>query len=407
MNRTLRIGLATLLVASGAGALVLTTRTDEAPPPADATGGAVLPVEAREIALQDGYEVRESYAGRVVSRRTSELGFERAGRLEAVRVDEGDRVEAGDLLAELDTRALRAERTRVQAEIREIGAQLEMARRTTERRRALRASDHASPEALDQAVFAEAALVAREAAARAALERVDAELALSEIRAPYAGSITARLADEGTVVPPGQAILRLIEDGALEVHVGIPPAAAAALAPGSTHALEVEGRTHEAVLDAVVEAVDRDTRTVTAIFQLPPDAEGARDGALARIALPRRHEGEGFWLPLAALAESHRGLWSAYALVPDGSGPDAALRADRRQLEVIHTEADRAFVRGTLRDGEIVVWSGAHRLVPGQRVRRLDAAGGGEPAAASSGSGSSRAAPEATLPALSAATAGR
>ena len=52
-------------------------------------------------------------------------------------------------------------------------------------------------------------------------------------------------------------------------------------------------------------------------------------------------------------------------VVEDG----ARHRVERRQVEVVHAAADRAFVRGALRTGERVVTTGIHRLVPGQRVR--------------------------------------
>lgn len=348
-----------------------------------------LPVDARPVALESGYEVAELHAGRVVSRRTSDLGFDRAGRLARVEVDEGDIVEAGQLLAGLDTTELAAERRRVEAQIAEFEAQLALARLTTQRHRELRASGHASREQLDQAVSSEQALLARVGAARAAREAVDASLAMAEIRAPYAGTIVARLADEGSVVAPGTPILRLIESGALEAHIGLPPEFAASLRPGDPYTLDVEGHAFPSVLRTVVQSVERDTRTVTAIFRLDASAR-VPDGTLARVRVTRRHDQPGFWLPLAALAESHRGLWSAFALVPvldpDGEGAgrhDAGnvLRAERRPVEVIHVEPERAFVRGTLRDGDTVVWSGAHRLVPGQLVRRLDAGARDGPAA--------------------------
>lgn len=339
---------------------------------------AVLPVEGRPVTLESGYEVAEVHAGRVVSRRTSELGFDRAGRIDRVEVDEGDTVEAGRLLATLDTTELRAERRRLEAQMGEIEAELALARLTTQRHRALHASGHASRERLDQAMYAERALHARLGAARAAREAVDASLAMAEIRAPYAGTVVTRLADEGTVVTPGTPILRLIENGALEAHIGLPPEAAASLRPGDAHTLDIDGRAVPATLHIVVQSVERETRTVTAVFRLEASA---LDGALARVRVARRLDEPGFWLPLGALAESHRGLWSAYVLVPptdddaqDGRGaaPGPVLRAERRQLEVIHVETERAFVRGTLRDGDTVVWSGAHRLVPGQLVRRID-----------------------------------
>ncbi len=327
---------------------------------------SLLPVQVVTVRSSDRYAVREQYAGRVVSRRTSQLGFERSGLLTRVLRDDGDAVEAGELLAELDTRALRAQRRELRARIQEIGARLELARVTTKRRQNLHDAGHLSPQELDEAVFSERALEAERAAARASLENVSVSLALSRIEAPYAGSISMRMVDEGTVVSPGQPILELIETGSLEVRVGLPPQVAASLSEGSRHPIQVEGRPHEAVLAAVLSTVEPDTRTVTAVFRVEEPSRVLRDGALARISLEREIPARGQWLPITALAESHRGLWSAYAVVADAQDE---LRLERRQLEVLHPEAERAYVRGTLKDGERVVADGVHRLVPGMAVR--------------------------------------
>ncbi len=337
---------------------------------------AALPVATHAVRLMSGYVVEEMHAGRVVARRRSELGFERSGRLERVFVDDGDRVESGAVLAQLDVRQLRAERKQRAAQLTDLDAQLALARMTSRRTQALRESDHISPARLDEAVQGEHALAARRAAAQAVLEATDVALALSEIRAPYAGQVTARLADEGTIIAPGQAILHLIEEGSLELRVGVPPEAAGALSIGTRMVAEVEGDRHSVVLSAIVDAVGRDTRTVTAILHFEPAAAGGsaamlRDGAVARVVLPRRIEGEGTWLPLAALAESHRGLWSAYALVADGVGDATLRRVERRPLEVLYADGERAYVRGTLRDGDEIAASGVHRMVPGQQVRVL------------------------------------
>lgn len=361
---TRSMGLVAAALATAALAFVFTLGSAEVEATARPDDATALPVETTVLERVRGYELRETHAGRIQSRRASALGFERPGRLDRVLVDEGDRVEAGALLAALDVRQLRASRREAEAQIGAIEAELRMASLTTARRRALRETDHVSPEQLDQAVAAEAALAARLAAAKAALENVDAALALSEIRAPYAGSITAREADEGTIVSPGVPVLRLIEDGALELRVGLPPELAADLAVGSRHEIELETKRVSAVLAALVDAVEDDTRTRTAIFRVDPGDDLPADGTIARISLPRRIETEGFWLPLAALAESHRGLWAAYVVSDAGS----YATVERRQVEVLHVDASRAFVRGTLADGERIVSSGVHRLVPGQHV---------------------------------------
>lgn len=357
----------------------------------DATGApaeepaAALPVQGLRVAQLDGYSVTTRYAGRVVARRRSELGFDRGGRLVSVGVDEGDRVEKGELLASLDTRELRARRRELDAQVAanrarvsEIDARLSLARRTSERRRELLRQESISEQRYDESRFEEEALAAQLAAAKAdiaatrsARASVDVALDLSTLVAPYAGSVTARDADEGTVVNAGQRILAIVEDGALEVRVGVPPEVASGLAAGEDHGLEVGGREFPARLHALVETIESETRTVTAVFHFDERPAGVRDGALARVAVATRLDTPGLWLPITALTESRRGLWSAFVVEPDG---EDALRVARRELEVLHAESERVFVRGTLEDGETVVATGLHRLVPGQRVRLIESA---------------------------------
>lgn len=341
---------------------------------------SLLPVEGLRVVELDGYVVATRYAGRVVARRQSELGFDRGGRLVSVAVDEGDAVLAGQVLASLDVRELRARRREIDAQVAasrarvtETEARLALARRTTERRRELLSRETISAQRFDESRFEEEALAAKLAAAqadiaaaRSARTSVDVALDLSVLKAPYAGSITARMADEGTVVSPGQRILTLVEDGVLEVRIGLPPEVVAALAVGTTHALAAGGREFPARLHALVDTVEADTRTVTAVFRFETRPAGIRDGEVARVSIDTPVATRGVWLPITALTESRRGLWSAFALEGDPNGP---LRLSRRELEVLHAESERVFVRGTLRDGETVVATGLHRLVPGQRVR--------------------------------------
>ncbi len=78
------------------------------------------------------------------------------------------------------------------------------------------------------------------------------------------------------------------------------------------------------------------------------------------------------------MTESSRGLWACYVAeeLSRRELPDSAThRLRRRELEIVHQEADRVFVRGTLADGELIVTEGMQRLVPDQLVRL--ATGGG------------------------------
>jgi len=357
------------------------TVTETEPSPA----GKELLVDSLTVQVLDNYEVTESYAGRVLSRRSSSLGFERSGQLESVRVDEGDRVAKGDILAQLDTRRLEAkiaelkvELKRSQAQRQETEVRLQLARKTAERNRKMAANKQVSTQVYDESVFEAKALSAQLAAADARVEHVKATIKVLEVdldrstlSAPFDGSIMSRWADEGTAMGVGERVLRLIEDQKLEVHVGVPSQAADSLKVGQSYEIEIGGEPRDAQLRTLLSEIDSSTRTVKAIFELGPSPRPARVGQLARLKMISRTDAAGFWLPISALAEGRRGLWSAYALEP--TGPDPTVKeVSLRELQLLHSEEDRAFVRGTLRDGDVVVANGLHRLVPGQRVRVVD-----------------------------------
>ena len=345
-----------------------------APPAATVLDVAVAPAR-----LQDGYRVEQGYAGRIVASRSSALGFERAGTLVIVAVDEGDRVEKGDLIARLDIRALEAGRRQALARLdharalqREAIARHELARKDSRRKAALVEQGHLSRTLYDEALANEQALAAQLGAAAAAvaetrtsLQAIEVDIELSHLRAPYSGSITRRLLDEGTALAAGEAVVHLIEDSSLEARIGLPLDAADSLTVGETYEIQVGTRLYPGRLRAMVSEIDARTRTLFAVFALGVGERAPLAGQVGKLALSRRVDDRGFWLPIAALTEGSRGLWNSYAVV---AGDDGEQRVEARQLFVLHTETDRVFVRGALADGEPVVVSGLHRLVPGQRV---------------------------------------
>lgn len=337
---------------------------------------AALGVPVVEAQAESAYVVRRVYGGEVRTRRASDLGFRHTGELHRVLVEEGDAVEAGALLAELDPAPLQARRDAADAAVAHADASLAMARAglalavETERRFAdLVERGHASAQRYDEVRLdldaRRAEVAVAEAAlrqARANLAAADVDLARSRIHAPYAGRIQARLADEGALITPGRTVLRLVETQAPEARVGIPQDVADDLAPGARHRFRSGTRTVEGTLLQLLPEVDPRTRTITAVFALDEGAPAA--GSVVELELERAVAAAGFWLPLTALTEAQRGLWSVYVLRPEG----AEDVAERRLVEVVHTEGDRVYVQGTLEDGERVVVAGTQRVVPGQAV---------------------------------------
>jgi len=335
----------------------------------------VLSVPVLEAALDPGYDLRRPFIGRVEAARSSDLGFELSGTLASVLADEGDTVGAGQVLARLDDARLKARRGELSAGLAQARADLALARATLARVEKARDFEGVSDQEVDQARQQVAALEAAEALARSRLASVDVDLDKSVLAAPWDATVIARHVDEGQVLAPGQPVFSLIERAPLEVRVGVAGDTVVALAPGGRVAVEVAGEELSGTVRAVLPVRDPRARTVDVLIQLPGDAP-VLPGDIARLLLERRVDTPGAWLPIGALAEARRGLWSVFVAVPaeGGAAPGGAThRLERRLVQLVHQESDRAFVQGALADGDLVVADGLQRVSQGQFVRVVPA----------------------------------
>lgn len=323
-----------------------------------------LPVAVAEVRPQDRYVVTRRFTGVVRSRRDARLGFERGGLVAKVKVDDGDAVKHGQVIAHLDVRSLVAERRQLVAKLAEAEAGVSIARLTSGRLDRLAEERFASRQQRDEASFQLEAARAQREQLRAAIAALDVAIDKSVLRAPFAGTVSKRLVDEGTVVAAGTPVVRFLDQGRSEAVIGVPVAVAPEIAVGSRREVEVAEDVVEGEIVAHVRDVDPRTRTVDVIVSLPETVD-AVDGAIVRLRHRRDVEGRGVWLPRQTLTEGLPGLFSAYAV--EGG------RAVRHDVEILHLEDDQVFARSTLEAGAVVVVAGTHRLVQHQRVRRVDA----------------------------------
>ncbi|MCR9279728.1 MAG: efflux RND transporter periplasmic adaptor subunit [Pseudomonadaceae bacterium] len=346
---------------------------------AASAGADDLPVTWQLLKAEPGYEAARVYGGTTAPARASELGFKQGGEIANIAVDIGDEVKRGDLLASLDSASLRANLANAdaalavaRANLQAADADLDLAARTDKRFRDLRVDGHVSEQLFDETRLKLSASQARRSVAAASLaqaraSKLSAEVALSEasIRAPFDGTVQSRYVDEGTQVTPGRSVLRLVDTTTIEAHVGIPEVVARNIDQAATYPVRWGEQRWLATFKALLPEIDPTTRTVTGVFTIEPVNSAHRYaiayGAVVELELTSSIDEPGYWTPLAALTEADRGLWAVYVLGDENL-------VERRLVEVIHTEATRAFVRGTLQDGERMVTSDASRIVPGQRV---------------------------------------
>lgn len=363
LNATTTIVVAGLVAAGLAGVGAVTAPQSDA----NAVPAArLLPVATINAVPEPGYAVQRHFVGRIEAKRQSRVGFELSGLVTELLADEGALVEPGQVIGRLDTARLEVQLKQLQGRRAELRANIGLARATRIRQQRLTNKGHVSRQRYDEARFAEQGQLGR-------LEQVDAQIASilldiekSAVKAPFDAIVARRFADEGVVINAGAPVFDLIERTNPEVRIGLAGGAADEVRVGQKHALLVRGRRVSATVRAVLPVRDRNTRSVDVALTLHVPLNGIRPGDLARLEITRWVDEAGFWLPLAALTESSRGLWAVYVASRADSGVDVI---ERRALEILHQETDRVFVRGTLAGVDHVVVAGIHRLVPGQPVR--------------------------------------
>lgn len=350
-------------------AFVLTQRSEEGPLVPTAAP-VPISVDVVEVSLSDTLSLEERFTGLVSPRRTSALGFQTGGRIVALRADVGDRVRTGGVLARLDTRALEAQLAAAEATVVEAEAAYALAQATVERQKILNERGHVSQQRVDEAIAQANTSLARIDAAKASADTLQVQIDLARIIAPYAGVITARMADEGAIAAPGQPVFELVENGVLEARIGLPAELSQTLTIGETYLLSADQGEVSATLRAVTGVIDANQRTVTTIFDIN-NIDEVTSGAVVRITLSRDVTEQGLWVPVSALAESQRGLWSVYLARSEGE----TIRAQKSVVEIVHSEGDRAYVRGAIRNGDLVIIDGLQRITPGQAVTPVEVAG--------------------------------
>lgn len=290
--------------------------------------------------------------GRIEASREASLGFRTGGVIARIAVDIGDRVDAGDLLAELRS-------TDVDAALEAAREQRERAHRDLARAEDLLARQLVAREQVDNA---RTALALAEAALR------DAEFTrrYTEIRAAAPGRVLARLAEPGEVIAAGQPVLRIGDtDGAWIVRVALADRDALAIATGTSARVDVRAAALDDVPAEVVRIGGSAGTASAAIdaeigFAAPATSLVSGLVADAEIAIPATPL---LTIPVSALLRAEAGRATVYVI----SGG----RAEPRELATGRLQGQRIEVRDGLEaDAEVVV-EGAAWLDPGQPVRVL------------------------------------
>ncbi len=323
------------------------------------------PVLAYELQRQDSYSAQRRFSGRALSPQHSALAFEQAGRVDAVFVDAGQSVKAGDVLVKLDVRLLETQAEEVKAAIAENAASLDKAQQDLSRQRSLQSKGYSAQQAIDDLRAREKILLAQREKLEAQRRGVDIRLQKSTLRAPFDGEIVSKFVDTGVIVKEGQAALDILESGHREAVIGIPESMRNSIAAGDQVTVRGPfGETRARVL-SVPERLNPGTLTHSVRIAFDENVQVA-DGSIVYMLLEQVVAQEGFWVPLSALLEGYRGTWAVYALKDtEASGPVL----EKHSVSPVYQEGDRVFVSAELASNSRIVAAGVHRFAAGQHVQ--------------------------------------
>ncbi|MEM6257580.1 MAG: efflux RND transporter periplasmic adaptor subunit [Planctomycetota bacterium] len=369
----------TLLVVAGivVGFAIIARAGTDAPEPTEDERSIRVLVDS--VVWSDRYQADRAFVGLVEARRSSEIGFEVGGSIVEVLVEEGQLIDQGALIARLDTARLDASLKEAVSAKNEARAQFELAELTRERVRGTSDRGAATTQEIDNAEKNYEATRAALSRADAAAASIQVEIDKAKIYSPYDAVVARRLVDEGRVFPAGEPVVLLLERTGPEVRVGVSSTYANELSPGHSLTVEIDRREYDGIVSAVLPTRDRRARDIDVVVRLDAELNGLRAGDLARVLVPRVIESGGFWLPRRALTEGVRGLWAVYVVESGASGGPTVKRVD---VELVHQDGDRVYVRGPVDAGTRYIADGLHRIAPGMRVTPVNeggdvAAGGG------------------------------
>ena len=360
MKKTILAALAKL--AFGGASLFLVACSRPAPPQEPIRAVKIMTVGVNTFS--SGYE----FAGEVRAKVESRLGFRISGKIIKRQAELGQRVKAGQVLAQLDPQDYKLAADAARAQLQAAATNRDLAASDFKRYKELK----------DQNFISGAELERREStlkAAQAQYEQAQSQLAVQGNQASYAslvadvaGVVTAVEAEPGQVVTAGTPVVRIAADGARDIVFSVPEDKITSFKPGML--VKVRGWVQDTQLTASVREVGASADPLTRTYQVKA-ALGKPDvapplGATVYV-LPPGLGGSGaeglqvIKLPTSALRQEGK---ASAVWVLDKS----TMTLKSQTVQIATADGNEAVIAAGLQPGMLVVSAGVHVLSPGQKV---------------------------------------
>ena len=332
---------------------------------------AVMPVTVAEVARKD-IPIELQAVGTVEAYATVTVKAQVEGELMAVHLKEGQCVNTGDLLFNIDPRPFQARLKQVQADLAKVRAQLQNARAQLERNASVVNKGYVSQEQYDQAAANTAALEATVQADEAAVENAQIQLTYCAIRSPITGCAGEVFVDRGNLVKANDAdhplvVIRQIHP--IYVGFSVPerylPEIRKYSAASRLVVLAAPPSRPDGTVRGELAFVDNSVNSATGTILLKAVYDNAGQelwpGQFVNVTLQLASQTGAVVVPSQAVQSGQEGKY-VFVMKPDHT-------VEYRPVSVARTVAGESVIAQGLKSGEQVVTDGQLRLFPGAAVK--------------------------------------
>ena len=303
----------------------------------------------------------------------SRLSFEISGQLKAVNLEAGQKVQLGDILAEIDPRSLKTQVDQASAGVKQAEAQVDNAEGDFRRKEELLKKGFATQAVFDQSNANFLTAKAQLDQARRQFELANHNLDRSKLLAPFTGTISGVEVKSFAQVGAGQPIVTLYSDDRFEISFVVPSGIFQSLRLGQSADVRIADRPNLSLKGQIKELGSKaeQVSAFPVVVRLENKALGLNAGMSVEISLeePLISGGSGFLVPLSALVpeggEDLRGVAAVFLY------DEASSTVKKHKITVGGVRDNRLVVTEGLSVGDLVASAGVSYLVDGQKVKLL------------------------------------
>lgn len=212
-----------------------------------------------------------TFTGQVESAHTTNVATRIMGYITKIYVKAGDRVQAGQLLFTVNSADIQAKQAQVDAMLKQAESAFHVAQKDFDRYNALYKQNSASAKELEQITMQYQSAKAGVEAAKGMQHEVKSQLTYANVVSPFSGTVTQKLADEGSLANPGMPILTIEQGGTLQITALVPETDIAQIKLG-------------AVANVNVEAANK--QFTSKLVQMNPSSQFTGGQYIVKLAIP-------------------------------------------------------------------------------------------------------------------------